>query len=51
VFFVAHVVLFSKESTYDRLRQLAIIESLVLVAMSVAQILYLRRFFEVKRVV
>ncbi len=39
------------ESTYERLRQLSIVESLVLVAMSVGQILYLRRFFEVKRVV
>ena len=39
------------EATYERLRQLAILEAVVLVGMSVAQIYYLRRFFEVKRVV
>jgi hypothetical protein len=39
------------ESTYDRLRQMAVVEAILLVAMSVGQILYLRRFFEVKRVI
>ena len=39
------------ESTYERLRTLSILEAIVLVAMSVGQIYYLRRFFEVKRVV
>ena len=39
------------ESTYERLRFLSILEAVALVAMSVGQIYYLRRFFEVKRVV
>ncbi len=39
------------ESTYERLRHMAIVEAIVLVSMSVGQIYYLRRFFEVKRVV
>lgn len=39
------------ESTYERLRTLSILEAIVLIAMSIGQIYYLRRFFEVKRVV
>jgi hypothetical protein len=39
------------ESTYERLRIMAVVEAIVLVAMSIGQIYYLRRFFEVKRVV
>lgn len=39
------------EATYERLRYAAVMEAVVLVGMSVAQILYLRRFFERKRVV
>jgi hypothetical protein len=39
------------ESTYERLRFMALIEAIVLVGMSVGQIYYLRRFFEVKRVI
>ncbi len=38
------------ESTYERLRYVAGVEAVVLVLMSVAQIIYLRRFFERTRV-
>lgn len=39
------------EATYERLRYVAALEAVALVLMSVAQIWYLRRFFERKRVV
>ena len=39
------------EATYERLRNLSLLEAFLLVAVSVGQIYYLRRFFEVKRIV